>query len=153
MDIRDEVVCIRREDGVGAEGIAILLPRFPETGVGVRLPVWTLDAVRLFAFSLSCSLVKAASEEKASPLFERVSEHRLLGDGLRSGVDRPRDVVGIVSPVRKEGPLEVAHHLGLVVRDGDEGVPWGDIVPLSDGDALRWCRVEPVAQSPDLRGE
>lgn len=132
MNRLDDLVRVGRQDGYRVDLVAVVGVGLPDPGEGERLIVRPLDPVRLFGTGLSLPLVEAVSDHETPAVRERVLEHRLLGDGLAPGVDRRPTRVRLVPPVRAEAPVVAVEVLGVVVRNDDEIVTGGDIVPGLD---------------------
>lgn len=101
-----ELIGLGHDDGAGIDTLPLPRPVFPNACEREGLAVLDTDEVRLLgAFALSPFIV-AIDRDEASSETEGVSEGRLLGDGLRAGVDGAVADLRLLGPVRDQAPMQ-----------------------------------------------
>lgn len=129
VELADRHVDLGCDDGAGPSLRTVRGPRPPEAGHREQLPALDTHGAGDAAAHPTRPLVEVAPRDQAAAPLERGTEARLLGDGLRLGVDDRRESLESSIQLGEEAPPQAALVGNLFPNRRDPGVLRGDIVP------------------------
>ena len=135
MNLADQVICLRRDDGVAAHFCAVsgVAPDIIEASEGKDGLVFQGEVVGLTRFALFVPLIKTGCRHETSLEAEGLPIRGLALNAFRPGINRP--VFGLVI-FGKGGNQSPEHPLELV-----GAVPGDDRIHLSGRDVESWLVV------------
>jgi len=126
---RHQVIGGGGQDRAGLNGLACVLPMFPQTGKTERLVIDPVNVVGLLEAVAFLPFVKTGRRNQAASLSEGAAKGRLFRNRFRPGVDQPVADFDLFRPGGDQAPAKKDRRT-LTVFDRDDGQ-----------NILSWCYV------------